>query len=638
MKRFITYAICLSWCLSSSATVLEVLDLHFNYIGDNGAVIFANTINPNSTLKVLNLDDNHITSLGGFHIANLAAISGNLGSISIKGNIVGPNVGLALIKGLSVNPRLKLDFPNTGMDLNVVNVYANMAVQTPSRPHFSALGVSMPHSNFQGLLDMLRNAIHLENIDFSGCNIGDIGAIALAGMLKTNVNIKSMNLNSNGITDGGGTALAEILALMHTLESIDLTGNKFSPMGIMALKRVRLLNPNLKISFDGDVPDISLPDVHMPSTPGLPQLPGVSPKLPSWKLGKLKMGPVLADILVPHLQVPGIALKDLQVNGNLLGDMGAIKLLPFSVGLGSLDLSDNMLSGMSAPHICDFILHNPDLETLNLSLSMMGDEGVRMIAQAIGQHPKLKTLILNEVGCTDAGAAALGEALKTNMTLESLSLEGNFIKDAGAIALANGIAPNMALKSLNLGRNEIGPAGAQALAAVFVNGAINDAQTAPTGNTAPNIATISAPNQSLFTSGERAPGFVNPIIAPGFINTAEPAPGFLNANTSAPSFAAGTTSTGSFMDGDGGSTGSFTSGASTLPNVDLSPRPQIPFTGNPNPGVRSFIPPTGSLGMQINAPKFLPPASTDRFESGGNGTDTNLTGTTGGLSDAGGFE
>ena len=104
-------------------------------------------------------------------------------------------------------------------NLDALNVRGNKCITSYMSPDYE-------ESRFTDSVNRFYNALtktHLKVIDFSGCNLGDVGVIALSRALFFNNTLLCLNLTSNKITDVGAEALSEALSFyILTKEDIEI--------------------------------------------------------------------------------------------------------------------------------------------------------------------------------------------------------------------------------------------------------------------------------------------------------------------------------------------------------------------------------------------------------------------------------
>ena len=187
--------------------------------------------------------------------------------------------------------------------------------------------------------------------------------------------------------------------------------------------------------------------------------------LTTLKLRENNISDAGAEILAEALFQPGCKLEHLELQGNIIGNVG-VKALASTFQCGillSLDLARQQKSSRIAEDgvqaLADALL-KPACRVRKLSLS--GNKSidcacVLLLADAIYTRNKagsLKELYLSGTGVKDKGAVALSRCLKL---LSNLSLSGCRIKDIGGEAIANAEKTARDLRGLDIQGNSFSP-------------------------------------------------------------------------------------------------------------------------------------------------------------------------------------
>ena len=93
--------------ISDMMTCLEVLDISFNELGDDGAVIISKGITKTNTLRVLTIGVNNITSTGATAIANSLLHNTSLEVLNMSDNAIGQDGATAIAQAITNNKTLK---------------------------------------------------------------------------------------------------------------------------------------------------------------------------------------------------------------------------------------------------------------------------------------------------------------------------------------------------------------------------------------------------------------------------------------------------------------------------------------------------------------------------------------------------
>eukprot|EP01122_Echinamoeba_exundans_P002135 TRINITY_DN12092_c0_g1_i1.p1 TRINITY_DN12092_c0_g1~~TRINITY_DN12092_c0_g1_i1.p1 ORF type:complete len:477 (-),score=33.61 TRINITY_DN12092_c0_g1_i1:121-1485(-) len=199
-------------------------------------------------------------------------------------------------------------------------------------------------------------------------------------------------------------------------------------------------------------------------------------------LGCCSLGDEGAVAVAHVLRRPEVALRDLRMGVNGIGDVGATAIseaLENNTTLRHLDIWSNRIHDAGASAIGRMLQKNTTLTRLNISsnyivkdgvvdiaaaLSKTGcalrdisfwsndlvDHAVEILSTALCSNTSLVTLNLaaNKFGST--GCCALAEALKTNQTLQHLDVSMNKLKKQAVEYLIEAIGVNPALVSVNV--------------------------------------------------------------------------------------------------------------------------------------------------------------------------------------------
>ena len=93
--------------ISDMMTCLEELDISHNKLGDNGAVILADGIIKNNTLKLLEIGYNDIRARGAIAIANSLTHNTTMEGLGISGNPISGDGAIAIAEAITNNKTLK---------------------------------------------------------------------------------------------------------------------------------------------------------------------------------------------------------------------------------------------------------------------------------------------------------------------------------------------------------------------------------------------------------------------------------------------------------------------------------------------------------------------------------------------------
>ncbi|RXH79658.1 hypothetical protein DVH24_040805 [Malus domestica] len=295
-----------------SNVMLKTLNLSGNPIGDEGAKgarAIAEMLKKNSTLRVLELNNNMIDYSGFTSLAGALAENNTLRNIHLNGNYGGALGANALAKGLEGNKSLRelhlhgnsigdegvnalmsgkltlLDIGNNSFtakgafhvggyikktkNLLWLNLYMNdigdeggnnihakgvtaiaEALKDNSVITFLELGYNpMGPDGVKALSEVLKFNGNIETLKLGWCQIGAKGAEFIADMLKYNTTIRVLDLRANGLRNEGASCLARSLKVVNeALTSLDLGFNEIRDDGAFAIAQALKANEDVTVT------------------------------------------------------------------------------------------------------------------------------------------------------------------------------------------------------------------------------------------------------------------------------------------------------------------------------------------------------------------------------------------------------
>ena len=244
---------------------------------------------------------------------------------------------------------------------------------------------------------------HLQYLDLSDTELGDVGAKQIAEALPKLKNLRHLDLSHNYIREEGAVLIARVLPQLENLRHLDLSNNEIGEEGIALIAGAL---PKLKKLEHLDLSNNEI------GKEGIALIAGALPKLKKLEHLDLSNNPEIGE--------EGIALI-----------AGA---LPFLENLRHLDLSDNLLGNSKGiSHICEALCSMSKLEYLNLSSNNIEtDDHVNDITEALKTLSHLKHLDLsgNLFDATDIKCIvdALDTRCKIGGNLKSFNLQGDNCK------------------------------------------------------------------------------------------------------------------------------------------------------------------------------------------------------------------
>jgi Ran GTPase-activating protein (RanGAP) involved in mRNA processing and transport len=249
-------------------TTVEELNLHHCGINAEGAAVLSAALDCCQSVKVVRLNWNNIGSMGVTHLVPLlkrncavtsfelswndidyqgaeslaVALAGNcsLTSLDLSNNYIGPQGACRLAEALIRNDNLsKLCLKGNGIGGKGGRAIFRAVKEKRSLKHLDLSDNDLGDETVSVFANvLLENKSGLTAIDLSGNDIRSPGACQIALGLKNNKTLSHLNLSENNIDDSGGIELASVLMGGCHLCCIGVHGNQLSREIIGFLKDV----------------------------------------------------------------------------------------------------------------------------------------------------------------------------------------------------------------------------------------------------------------------------------------------------------------------------------------------------------------------------------------------------------------
>ncbi|KAI8622230.1 hypothetical protein BC830DRAFT_1090570 [Chytriomyces sp. MP71] len=269
-------------------------------------------------------------------------------------------------------------------------------------------------------------------IDLSYNEIGDKGAVDVAGFLRTDTRVRKLVLQSNKIGEQGGSVLAKALVHNETLEEVDLSYNPIGNQGGMEVAAMLQVNETLsKLLIAGC-------DLSSDALIAIATVIGNTHKMKQLDISNnenhsSRLTQSLANDVMLHLS------KMITANHG-------IDRLAF----GKMGVSDFMMT----QYLARAILNNRRISRLDLRCNKFTRDGGVALCQSLYKQLYLTHLNLSCCALQDEGAAAVAMMLTHNKTLTHLYLDHNRIAGRGLRDIADAVSiRNRTLVSLRLWGN-----------------------------------------------------------------------------------------------------------------------------------------------------------------------------------------
>ena len=230
-------------------TTLRVLDLSYNNISSRSANGIAAVINSNHFLEQLWLDGNMLTTIGVVIIASALKKHSNLTLLSLSNNEISEDAAEEISAIVNSNNSLG------GLLLNN-NQLQFMCLSQITKPHG---GVQFLHilelsNNFinataaDELGVTLSSCICLKELYLGNNNLGTTGVVKIFQAVKNIPILQVLSLNNNKITTEAASEICDVINTNTNLDILLLGGNDLQTSGVLQIAdTVKNINPTMQL-------------------------------------------------------------------------------------------------------------------------------------------------------------------------------------------------------------------------------------------------------------------------------------------------------------------------------------------------------------------------------------------------------
>lgn len=230
---------------------ITVLDLRYNRLTDQGALLIAGLLKDDELIEELNLVGNDIGEQGATEIASALKVNQKLVVLKMTGNPIGPTGGIRLAQALQINRTLEfLDIGECDQTITSCIAFATMLRQNNSIRSLNMnrqLLWTQQEEPTVHIADMLRVNTALRELHLAKVNMLDFGAQRLADALHSNQTLQLLDVSGNRIARDGAFALSRVLAMDSPLVILDLAFNRIQCPGAKAIAAALVVNTTLKV-------------------------------------------------------------------------------------------------------------------------------------------------------------------------------------------------------------------------------------------------------------------------------------------------------------------------------------------------------------------------------------------------------
>ena len=262
--------------------------------------------------------------------------------------------------------------------------------------------------------------------------ISEILAGGIRNILPNLVNLKIFNAIDNGINEEAAADIATILSQNTKLQELYLGGNNLQSTGAIKIMK-SLQNVTNLLTF-------SIPNNNI--------------------------GEEAADDIATILS-KNIKLQKVQLGGNNLRSVGAMKIAKSLHNITCLGISSNNICEKAAENIAAVLSHNNKLQVLYLGGSNLQSSGVMKITVALQNTFNLTILSIPNNNINEQAANDIAIVLSHNTKLQRLELGGNNLESVGTRMIAKGLQNVFGLTKFGISKNNFGEEAAVDTAAVL---------------------------------------------------------------------------------------------------------------------------------------------------------------------------
>ena len=385
-----------------SNSSLEDLRLRNNNLMTSGIITIAKSLSYISTLKILDIHKNWITE-EATDALSLAILSNTKIEQLYLGN---NNFQVGILKVLDALKSLRM-LKCLGIDNTFSNVFSKAKRLTcTSKSRVSHLRGNKLQSCSGNIVEASFQSTNEISMGFNDINIHQKIANTLADVISNNTSLQTLWSNNNNIKSDEIITIATSLSNLTSLNTLDLRGNWITEEAADALASVILRNGSLAILILGDN---------------------------DLRAGVLTLVASLRNVLT---------LREMYIGHNSIPDKVFMQSSSF--------------------------ITNPHLEVLNLSYNCIQLSG-KFVAQGLSKINTLTKLYLHDCHMTITAANTLAAAFTSNSSLKTLLLRNNQLQTSGVVTICQSLKCLSTLQEFNISCNEVTEQGAYAIASVVLS-------------------------------------------------------------------------------------------------------------------------------------------------------------------------
>ena len=463
-----------------STSILKVLSIGSNSVGEEAADYFSVVLSQNTELQKLYLYDNNFKTVGMIKIAKALWNTSTLKVLNIGSNDIGEQAANDIAKVLSYNTKLNEiylynnNFKTTGM-MKIAKALQNISTLTALSIGNNNVGeeaaekiatvlshntklekLYLDNNSFKtaGMIKISRALQHLSTLtvfNIGNNNVGDEAADEVATVLSHNTKLKELNLKKNGFKTVGMIKIVKALRNISTLEILNLHTNNVDEEAADDIATV--LSNNTKIE-ELNLSNNSLKAVGMIKI--TKALQNIS-TLKVFNIHNNDIGEEAADDIATVLS-HNINLQSLYLYNNSFKTAGMIKIANALRNVSTLiefNIANNGVGEKAADDIAAVLSHNTKLQKLSFCKNNFKTLGMIKIAKSL---QKISTLTVLNISKNDIGEEAaddIATVVAHNTQMQGLSLSDNFFQASGIIKITKALKNTSTLVKYKITGNDI---------------------------------------------------------------------------------------------------------------------------------------------------------------------------------------
>jgi len=474
-----------------NVSTLTELYINDNDITEDAAEDIAVALSSNTNMQVLNLDRNHLQSVGIKKLIKGLKNVITLSKLHIGSNNITKEAANDLATVLSQNTNLQvlnLDGNNLQAEgvriiakalpltLNELYISNNNATKEAADDIAAALtgniklhilklnGNDLHSTGITKIARVLQNKNTLTQLQLRKNSISEEAAGDISAVLSNNTKLQVLNLSDNYLCAKGIAKIFEGLSFTKSLKHLGLNNNKATKVAADDIASVLFRNTNLQVL------NLNTNDLQ---TAGLTKILRALHQTSTLKELDISNNNATKEVAddIASLLSHNTKLQALNLDNNILESEGFTKiaksLCKFSSAFIKLYIGNNNITDTAANDVAAVLSHNRNLHVLNLSGNIFKARGIRVVTKAMEKISMLQELHMNESNITEEVVNNIATVVSQNNKLRVLCLNGNSLYSRGAINIAKGLLNINTLQNLEIGNNNITKEAADNLAAIL---------------------------------------------------------------------------------------------------------------------------------------------------------------------------